>query len=69
MLRLGLVTLVVRDYDEAITFYVDLLGFHLVEDTPISAGKRWVVVAPPDDAGAGILFAPRHDGQTAGSDR
>jgi lactoylglutathione lyase len=44
--RLGYVTLVVRDYDEAIWFYVDVLGFNLVEDTPISATKRWVLVSP-----------------------
>ena len=42
------VALVVRDYDEAIRFYVDVLGFELVEDTPQPAqDKRWVVVAPP----------------------
>jgi catechol 2,3-dioxygenase-like lactoylglutathione lyase family enzyme len=45
---LGLVSLVVRDYDEAIAFYVGVLGFELVEDTPVPAQqKRWVVVAPP----------------------
>ena len=44
---LSLVSLVVRDYDEAIRFFVDRLGFVLVEDTPVPAqGKRWVVVAP-----------------------
>ena len=43
--RIGLVTIVVRDYDEAIRFYVDALGFTLVEDTP-RGGKRWVVVSP-----------------------
>ena len=45
---LGLVSLVVRDYDEAIAFYVGALGFALVEDTPVpEQKKRWVVVAPP----------------------
>jgi catechol 2,3-dioxygenase-like lactoylglutathione lyase family enzyme len=43
-MRIGLVTLVVRDYDEAIRFFVDALGFALREDTPVGAGKRWVVV-------------------------
>jgi len=44
---LALVSFVVRDYDEAIRFFVDRLGFVLVEDTPVPAqGKRWVVVAP-----------------------
>lgn len=45
--RLGLVSLVVPDYDEALAFYVGKLGFELVEDTPVpEQDKRWVVVAP-----------------------
>lgn len=55
--RLILTTLVVRDYDEAIAFYVDRLGFVLKEDKPVSAGKRWVVVAPPGEGSAGLLLA------------
>jgi catechol 2,3-dioxygenase-like lactoylglutathione lyase family enzyme len=44
---LGQVTIVVRDYDEALSFYVGILGFRLIEDTPVAAQqKRWVVVAP-----------------------
>jgi catechol 2,3-dioxygenase-like lactoylglutathione lyase family enzyme len=54
---IGLVTLVVRDYDEAIAFFVDALGFAVVEDTPQGGGKRWVVVAPPGGHGAGLLLA------------
>lgn len=51
------VTLVVRDYDEAIAFYTQKLSFALVEDTPLPAEqKRWVVVAPPG-GGTGILLA------------
>jgi catechol 2,3-dioxygenase-like lactoylglutathione lyase family enzyme len=50
------VTLVVRDYDEAIRFYVDAVGFVLREDSDLGDGKRWVVVAPPD-GGAGLLLA------------
>jgi catechol 2,3-dioxygenase-like lactoylglutathione lyase family enzyme len=50
------VTLVVRDYDEAIRFYVDTIGFELREDTDLGGGKRWVVVAPPD-GGTGLLLA------------
>jgi len=42
------VTLVVRDYDEAISFYVGALGFSLVEDTDLGDRKRWVLVAPVD---------------------
>jgi len=49
MQRLGLVSLVVRDYDEALEFYVGKLGFELIEDSPVPAqNKRWVVVAPPE---------------------
>jgi catechol 2,3-dioxygenase-like lactoylglutathione lyase family enzyme len=51
---MGLVTLVVRDYDEAIRFYVDGLGFTLVEDTPQDK-KRWVVVSA--GGGASLLLA------------
>ncbi len=54
---LGLVTLVVRDYDEALHFFVDVLGFEVKEDTPLGGGKRWVVVHPPGSAGAGLLLA------------
>ncbi|CAN5404341.1 VOC family protein [soil metagenome] len=41
------ITLVVDDYDDAIRFYTEKLNFILLEDTPQSATKRWVVVAPP----------------------
>jgi catechol 2,3-dioxygenase-like lactoylglutathione lyase family enzyme len=51
-----MVTVVVRDYDEAIVFYTGSLGFHLLEDTPMGAGKRWVVVSP-GEGGADILLA------------
>ena len=44
--RLAAVTLLVREYDEAIAWFVGKLGFTLVEDSPREAGKRWVVVAP-----------------------
>jgi catechol 2,3-dioxygenase-like lactoylglutathione lyase family enzyme len=46
--RIGSVTLVVRDYDEAIAFYVGAVGFALVEDTDLGDGKRWVLVAPAE---------------------
>ena len=52
------VALVVRDYDEAIAFYVGTLGFTLVEDTYIPAqDKRWVTVAPPGSTGPLLLLA------------
>lgn len=44
---LAAVTLVVRDYDEAIAYYTGVLGLALLEDTPLGAGRRWVRVAPP----------------------
>lgn len=55
--RLALVALVVRDYDEALAFYVGKLGFDLVEDTDLGGGKRWVVVAPPGSDGCRLLLA------------
>ena len=57
MPHLGLVTVVVRDYDEAIAFYVDVLGFDLLEDTHIDDEKRWVVVAPPGGPETAVLLA------------
>ena len=61
--RLARVTLVVRDYDEALSFFVGALGFEVLEDTPLGA-KRWVVVAPRGSAssaggpaGAALLLA------------
>ena len=54
---IALVAFVVRDYDEAIAFFTDALRFTVVQDTPLGAGKRWVVVAPPGSQGAGLLFA------------
>ncbi len=43
------VALLVRDYDEAIAYYTAVLGFHLLEDSPLSPVKRWVVVSPSRD--------------------
>jgi catechol 2,3-dioxygenase-like lactoylglutathione lyase family enzyme len=53
---LAMIALVVRDYDEAIAYYTKVLGFELIEDTTMSAAKRWVVVAPPG-SGARLLLA------------
>jgi len=62
--HLDLVTVVVRDYDQAISFFVDGLGFELAEDSPAltndGRAKRWVVVRPPG-AATGLLLA-RADG-------
>jgi catechol 2,3-dioxygenase-like lactoylglutathione lyase family enzyme len=52
------IALVVRDYDEAIDFYVNKLGFELLDDTyQPEQDKRWVVVAPPGGSGTTILLA------------
>ncbi|MEU0227955.1 VOC family protein [Streptomyces sp. NPDC006284] len=58
MRRIALVTLVVDDYDEAIRFYTEALGFRLVEDAPRPDGSRWVVVEPgTEGAGTALLLA------------
>jgi len=49
--------LLVREYDEAIAYYCGILGFDLIEDTPLPDGKRWVLVAPPRSGGARLLLA------------
>lgn len=55
---LGLTALVVRDYDEAIAFYVETLGFTLVEDREVpEQQKRWVVVAPKGASESRLLLA------------
>ena len=49
--------LVVPDYDEAIHYYTQVLGFELCEDRAIEPGKRWVTVAPPGGSGPRLLLA------------
>ena len=65
MSGLELVAIVVADYDPAIAFFVDVLGFDLIEDSPSTTNdgraKRWVVVRPPN-AQTGILLA-KADGE------
>lgn len=53
----ALTALVVRDYDEAIAFYRDVVGFDLVEDTDLGGGKRWVVMRPKGGSGGSLLLA------------
>ncbi|WP_329041476.1 VOC family protein [Streptomyces sp. NBC_00178] len=66
MSHIALVTLVVRDYDEALSFYTGALGFELVEDTDRGGGTRWVVVRPRGTTGTGLLLArARDDAQLA----
>lgn len=52
------IALVVKDYDEALDFYVNKLKFELIEDTYLpEEDKRWVVVAPPNSTGVSLLLA------------
>ena len=50
-------TLVVRDYDEALAFFTTALRFTVLEDTPLGEGQRWVRVAPARSGGAALLLA------------
>ena len=59
--RIAHISLVVNDYDEAIQFYVEKLGFRLVEDTPLTDAKRWVIVAPPGANECCLLLAKAAD--------
>lgn len=55
--KIATLALVVADYDDAIEFYRDKLGFSLVADRPLGPGKRWILVAPPGGNGARLLLA------------
>jgi catechol 2,3-dioxygenase-like lactoylglutathione lyase family enzyme len=54
---LAQLSLLVRDYDEAIAWFTGVLGFELLEDTPLEGAKRWVRVRPPGSRGCGLLLA------------
>ena len=56
-------TLLVRNYDEALEFYTQKLGFHLLQDTPLPGNKRWLLVAPPNSRGAALLLAQADSAQ------
>jgi catechol 2,3-dioxygenase-like lactoylglutathione lyase family enzyme len=62
--RLAAVALLVRDYDEALAYYCGVLGFDLIEDSPLGNGKRWVLVGPSKQVGSGLLLA-----QASGADQ
>ncbi len=55
------VSFLVRDYDEALNFFTDVLGFRVVEDSPLPGGKRWLVVTPPGSRSASLLLAQADD--------
>jgi catechol 2,3-dioxygenase-like lactoylglutathione lyase family enzyme len=55
--RIAHLTLVVRDYDEAIEFFTNAMGFELLEDTRLDPQKRWVLVGPKGSTGTSLLLA------------
>ncbi len=57
MPHIGLVTLVMTDYDDAIDFYVNKVGFDLIEDSDMGDGKRWVVISPKGAVETRLLLA------------
>ncbi|MEE7548797.1 glyoxalase, partial [Xanthomonas sp. Kuri4-1] len=64
--RIALTTLLVADYDAAIAWYSGALGFHVLEDRDLGAGKRWVVIGPGGAQDAALLLAqPGDDAQRA----
>lgn len=63
--QLGQLSLLVRDYDEAITYYTQTLGFKLLEDTPMSETKRWVRVSPPGSSCHLLLAKAANESQIA----
>ena len=63
--HVALLSLLVRDHDEALAFYVGKLGFSLVEDSELEAGKRWVVVSPGPTGTRFLLAKASDDQQTA----
>jgi catechol 2,3-dioxygenase-like lactoylglutathione lyase family enzyme len=63
---IGYVAIVVRDYDEAIDFYVRTLGFSLIEDANIATQKkRWVLIAPPGSTQTKLLLARAENAEQA----
>jgi len=51
------VAFLVRDYEEALTYFTESLGFRVVEDTRLAPGKRWILVTPPGSHGTNLLLA------------
>ena len=59
--RIGHISLLVRDYDEAIQFYTQKLNFKVIENTPLTESKRWVLIAPPGATECSLLLAKAAD--------
>lgn len=55
--KIGYITLLVTDYDEAISFYTEKLGFILIEDTALGQDKRWILIAPQGSKESCLLLA------------
>jgi len=66
--RLNLITLTVRDYDQALAFYIGTLGFTLIEDTDRGHGKRWIRIAPAGTAAPSTPATLGQLGQTSGAE-
>ena len=62
---IGQVSILVKDYEEALSFYISILGFELVEDTQLNLHKRWVVIRPGNSNGQGcnLLLAKASNAQ------
>ncbi len=61
--RLAAVTVLVPSYDDGLAFFRDVLDFAVLEDTPLGASKRWVIVAPSVGAGTALVLAVPSDGR------
>ena len=62
---IGQISILVKDYDEALKFYINKLGFELIEDTQLTPEKRWVVISPKNSGGKGcsLLLAKASNSQ------
>ena len=59
--RIAAVTVLVPSYEEGLAFFRDVMGFAVLEDTPLEANKRWIVVAPSQGEGAALVLAVASD--------
>ncbi len=64
-MQLALITVLVPTYEDGLAFFTGVLGFDLLEDTPISGTRRWVRVAPPGESTALLLALPKNETERA----
>ena len=64
--EIGYVALLVHDYDEAVAYFINVLGFEVMEDTALESGKRWILIAPPNSCGTRLLLARAATAEQAG---